>query len=102
MLVDRLLRPFVADFGLAKAIEEPGLTTTGSVLGTPGLPAPEVICGQPPTFASDVYSLAATFYQLLAGRLPFAGQEPLELLVACTRQEPENLSRYRRDLPPGA
>lgn len=101
ILVDRFLRPYVADFGLAKALEEPGMTSTGAVLGTPGFLAPEVLVGSPASFAADIYALGATFYQVLAGRLPFAGHESLELLMACLRQEPTPLSVHRPDLPEG-
>lgn len=99
LLLDRFLRPYVADFGLAKALEEPGLTTTGSVLGTPGFLAPEVLAGQPASFASDIYALGATFYQMLSGHLPFSGREAFELLMACVNSEPTPLLEYRPDLP---
>lgn len=101
LLIDRHLRPYIADFGLAKVLEEPGLTSTGSVLGTPGYLAPEVLAGKPPSFAADVYALGVTFYQMLAGRLPFEGSDAFELMLGSLQKDPPPLSQFRTDLPEG-
>lgn len=99
LLLDKHLRPYITDFGLAKVLEEPGLTSTGSVLGTPGFLAPEVLAGQRPSFASDVYALGVTFYQMLAGRLPFEGGEAFEIMLGSLHKDPPPLSQFRPDLP---
>ncbi len=64
----------LADFGIARIAGEPSATTTGTVIGTVGFMAPEVIRGEEPTAAADVYAVGITLYQLLAGVLPFTGQ----------------------------
>lgn len=99
IMLDRFLRAYVVDFGLAKVLEEPGLTTTGSVLGTPGYLAPEIVAGSSPTFASDIYALGVTFYYGLSGKLPFGGSEPFEILMASLQRDPTPLGVYRPDLP---
>lgn len=76
--------PMVSDFGLARALEaEPsGLTGPVSFLGTVGYLAPELFFGpkSEPTVRSDIYSLGAILYELLAGRLPFGAEPGLEAL----------------------
>src|SRR5262249_43328896 len=65
--------PKITDFGLARDLEDDGLTKTGDVLGTPGYMAPEMTLGQ---FTDrgplvDVYALGIILYELLTGTLPF-------------------------------
>src|SRR5439155_15193017 len=70
----------IADFGVAKALyEEHGLTSSGIVLGTPLYISPEAARGDPLDGRSDLYSLGATFYHLLAGAPPFPGETPLAI-----------------------
>ena len=64
----------VGDFGLAKSLARGAhLTRTGTFLGTPLYASPEQIKGQTVDPRTDVYSLAATLYYLLAGKAPFEG-----------------------------
>ncbi|MEN0064808.1 MAG: serine/threonine-protein kinase [Myxococcota bacterium] len=73
--------PRVADFGLAKRNEDPQLTATGVVLGTPAYMAPEQVSDARSVDArADVFSLAATLYELLCGRAPFIGDSALDVL----------------------
>ena len=76
--------PMVSDFGLARILEsEPsGLTGPASFLGTAGYLAPELAFGPhtEPTVQSDIYSLGAILYELVAGRLPFGAETGLEAL----------------------
>ena len=64
----------LTDFGIARVSGEPTVTTQGFFLGTLGYLAPEVIQGEEPTPACDVYAAAVTLYELIAGRPPFTGQ----------------------------
>ena len=63
----------LADFGIALLAGQPRVTTEGRVLGTACYMAPEVISGQEPGPAGDVYALGVTLYELLAGQPPFIG-----------------------------
>jgi serine/threonine-protein kinase len=66
-------RVLLADFGIALLAGHPRVTTEGHVLGTAAYLAPEVISGQEPGPAGDVYALGVTVYELLAGQPPFTG-----------------------------
>ena len=71
----------ISDFGIAHAMGDVSLTSTGMVTGTPAYLAPEVARGQPSTPASDVFSLGSTLYTALEGQPPFGTMEnPMALL----------------------
>ncbi|WP_452603482.1 serine/threonine-protein kinase [Saccharothrix hoggarensis] len=61
----------LADFGIARALDDPGLTVTGGVMGSPGYMAPELFAGQSPSPASDLWALGATLFHAVEGRSPF-------------------------------
>ena len=65
----------ISDFGIAHALGDATLTSTGLIHGTPAFIAPEVARGQEATFASDVFSLGSTLYAALEGEPPF-GRDP--------------------------
>jgi hypothetical protein len=72
ILIDRSGNAYVADFGIAKALETTtGLTGSG-IIGTPEYMAPEQAQGYPVDGRTDVYSLGVMLFQMLTGRLPFA------------------------------
>ena len=69
--------PILIDFGLARVADDPKLTHTGWLLGTPGYLAPEILYGDDATAASDVHSWAATVAYAGTGRAPF-GRGPVD------------------------
>ena len=84
----------LTDFGLAREIAGTGsgVTQAGMVVGTPAYLAPEVIKGLPATHQSDLYSLGATIFHLIAGRPPFLSDAPLEVVAQAIKEEPPALS----------
>jgi serine/threonine protein kinase len=82
--------PKITDFGLAKRLDAPGQTSTGSVMGTPSYMAPEQAEGKTRELgpAVDIYALGAILYELLTGRPPFLGATPLDTLHQVRHQEP--------------
>jgi serine/threonine protein kinase len=64
----------LTDFGLVKILETPAnLTPSGMSLGTPAYMAPEQVSGDQVDQRADIYSLGATLYQMVTGRVPFEG-----------------------------
>ena len=82
----------VADFGLAKDLSSDlELTLEGTVLGTPLYVSPEQGCGRPADLRSDLYSLGATLFHLIAGRPPFHAPTPFALIVRHSVEPPPAL-----------
>ena len=82
----------LTDFGMASFAEE---DAAAEVRGTPGYLAPELVQGAPPTKASDLFSLGATFYEILAGRAAFAGEDTGASLDAVLHHDPlPHLERF--------
>ena len=79
---------FLADFGLAKAVEGTNeLTQTGILLGTPEYMAPDLADG-PATTSSDIYALGVLLYQMVAGRVPFIANTPVAVYWKQIREQP--------------
>ena len=72
-------RVVLLDFGIAKLLDEEGITAAREVVGTPSSIAPEQILGRRVDERTDVYGLGALCYQLLTGRPPFSGSMLLTL-----------------------
>jgi len=74
-------RAVVTDFGIAKMLGQTQHTQTGVGIGTPEYMSPEQGQGQPIDARSDVYSLAAMAYEMLAGRIPFTADTPFAIVL---------------------
>jgi hypothetical protein len=93
--------PKVADFGLAKKLDDAGQTATGAVKGTPSYMAPEQAAGKTKEVgpAADVYALGALLYECLTGRPPFKGPTPLDTLMQVLSAEPAPPRRLQPGTP---
>jgi len=82
-------RVFVMDFGLARAVHGGSkLSVSGTVVGTPAYMSPQQARGERVDARTDVYSLGATLYEILADRPPFHGRDIVDILVAVCQDEP--------------
>jgi serine/threonine-protein kinase len=82
ILLDEAERVYLADFGIAKMVEGSGaLTQTGMITGTPQYMAPEQATGQPVDQRVDIYALGVVAYEMLTGRVPFAADTPVAVLM---------------------
>jgi len=91
VLVTRDGRAKVTDFGIARALSESGITESETVWGSPLYFSPEQAAGEPPSPASDVYSIGVMMYEMLAGSLPFQAEKPAALALMHMREEPPPL-----------
>jgi eukaryotic-like serine/threonine-protein kinase len=97
-------KPLVADFGIALAVSAAGgtrLTETGLSVGTPYYMSPEQATGdRAPGPESDIYSLGAVLYEMMAGEPPHIGTSPQAVLAKILTDTAERLSTRRETVPP--
>jgi hypothetical protein len=93
--------PKVSDFGLARLMDQDGMTASGEVLGTPSYMPPEQAAGMTRHVGphSDVYSLGAVLYCVLTGRPPFQAATLAETLRLVRDQEPVAPRRLNAGVP---
>lgn len=88
----------IGDFGLSKSlVSDAELTRTGAFLGTPQFAAPEQVRGAAVDRRTDVYSVGATLFSLLAGRAPFEG-DAAAVIAKIISEPPPRLSSLRPDV----
>jgi len=100
----------VADFGIAKALDNPDadgatseldLTADGQLIGTLAYMAPERVDGTPASVQSDLYSVGVILYEALAGTRPFEADTPMSLCWAVHQGHHEPLATLCPGLDPG-
>src|SRR5687767_2211927 len=96
--------PLVMDFGIALAVSKAGgsrVTQAGISLGTPQYMSPEQATGDRPIDArSDIYSLGAVTYELIAGEPPHTGSSVQSIMAKVITDRPESLRAQRETVPP--
>jgi serine/threonine-protein kinase len=93
-------RAKVVDFGIARALSDSGLTDNNTVWGSPIYFAPEQAAGDPPTPASDVYSIGVVMYEMLTGSPPFQAENVTALAMKHMREDPLPLVARNPNVPP--
>jgi serine/threonine-protein kinase len=100
VLIDSAGDAKVTDFGIARSLDvERGVTQTGTVLGTSNYLSPEQAAGEQVTPASDIYSLGVVLYELLAGDVPFRGDNLVVVAMKHVTEHPPSLLDQRADVP---
>jgi serine/threonine-protein kinase len=91
----------VTDFGIARSLHmDHGVTQTGTVLGTGEYLAPEQASGRQVSPATDVYSLGVVLWELLAGDVPFVGENFVAVALRHVNEPPPSLRERRPDVTP--
>jgi serine/threonine protein kinase len=86
VLYDSTGQAVLTDFGIASLEGDPSMTTTGTIIGSPGYVAPERALGRPPSPASDLWSLGVMLVSMVHGRSPFERDSALATLVAALHE----------------
>jgi serine/threonine protein kinase len=91
----------INDFGLARVLEQPGMTVTGEFLGTAAYMSPEQISAGhvPLDHRTDIYSLGATLYELLTLQLLFPGEQGDQILAQVLQKEPKPPRKINPKIP---
>ena len=85
----------LTDFGIARALEDVPLTSTGHLLGTADYMSPEAAMGRPATGQSDIYSLGVCLYEMVVGEAPFRGDNQVAVAIQHLQSPMPDLRRRR-------
>jgi serine/threonine-protein kinase len=95
----------VADFGIARAVEQAGgtrITQTGLAMGTPAYMSPEQAGGSDEVDGrADIYALGCVLYEMLSGETPYTGPTPQAVLAKKWSEPTPRISVVRETVPPG-
>lgn len=101
VLFDQRDDSFLADFGIAKALEGGGMTTSG-IIGTPAYMSPEQARGMDQIDGrSDIYSLGILIFEMLTGRQPYEADTPMAVALKHITEPPPRIEDVMPSLPPG-
>jgi serine/threonine protein kinase/Tfp pilus assembly protein PilF len=91
----------IMDFGIARSLSGKGITGAGVLIGTPEYMSPEQVEGKDIDQRSDLYSLGVILYEMVTGRLPFAGDTPLSVAHKHKYEAPEDPKKLNPNIPAG-
>ncbi|MFN8453278.1 MAG: protein kinase [Anaerolineae bacterium] len=93
-------RVVLTDFGIARVAHGPRYTTTNAVIGTPAYMSPEQAQGERVDSRSDIYSLGVILYELVTGRIPFEGDNPIAIVLKLVNESWPHPTAVNPTLPP--
>jgi len=98
VLIDAEGSAKVTDFGIARTLDQEGLTADGRVLGTTDYVSPEQALGHKVTGQSDLYSLGIVLFEMLAGEVPFKGENQVAVAMKHVREALPDVQRLRPEV----
>lgn len=99
LLGEGIERLKLTDFGLARAVDDVGLTRSGTLAGTPEYMSPEQARGESIDHRSDLFSLGSVLYAMCTGRPPFSSDSCYGVLRRIVEEQPQPISRFNPDVP---
>src|ERR1700754_3331021 len=98
VLIDEEGSAKVTDFGIARTLDEDGLTADGRVLGTTDYVSPEQALGHDVNGQSDIYSLGVVLYEMLTGDVPFHGENQISVAMKNVREDLPDIQVIRPEV----
>src|SRR4051794_30863151 len=98
VLIDEEGSAKVTDFGIARTLEEDGLTADGRVLGTTDYVSPEQALGHDVNGQSDIYSLGVVLFEMLTGDVPFHGENQVSVAMKHVREDLPDIQTRRPEV----
>jgi len=95
VLIDAEGSAKVTDFGIARTLDQDGLTADGRVLGTTDYVSPEQALGHDVNGQSDIYSLGVVLFEMLTGDVPFHGENQVSVAMKHVREDMPDLQTRR-------
>ena len=89
----------ITDFGIAMALNSNELTQTNSVMGSVHYLPPEQASGSGSTIKSDIYSLGILMFELLVGRVPFKGENAVEIAIKHMKDQIPSVCNINKEIP---
>ena len=99
IMVDKRGKTKLTDFGIAAALDEASITSTGQVIGTPEYMSPEQARGTTLDGRSDLYSVGIILYELLTGKTPYAEASKTSILGKLAFDQQELSLPFPSDVP---
>lgn len=101
IMIDRNHVVKVTDFGIAQAMNNLTMTHNKGILGSAHYFSPEQARGDHVDFESDIYSLGIVMYEMVSGKVPFTGDNPVTVALKHMQEPPPGLLAQREDVPLG-
>ena len=99
ILIDRSDKIKITDLGIAKNVGDTSLTATGTKIGTMWYMSPEQVQGKEADITSDIYSLGATFYEMVSGHVPFEYENEFDIMNAHVNETPKSPKEHYAHIP---
>lgn len=99
ILITKLGRLKVTDFGIARAVTSTTMTYSGTIIGSVHYFSPEQAKGGMISTKSDIYALGVVLYELLTGTVPFTGETPVSIALKHLQDEPDSVKKRNPLVP---
>jgi len=99
IMIDKEGNSRIMDFGIARSLNDKGITGTGVIIGTPEYMSPEQVEGRDLDSRSDIYSLGIILYEMVTGHVPFEGETAFSVAMKHKSEVPKNPKEINDQLP---